>query len=83
MRRFFIVVFILLIAANTALAEQVAKNYPPAKVSFDDFKELVAAEAGYRFRACQVPGLNLRKSYLSGSGKITDMVSLFMGPLSA
>ena len=45
MRKYLIVPMLLLVA-NTALAQ--AKNYPPAKVSFRDFKQLVAAVKPHR-----------------------------------
>lgn len=45
MRRMF-VLSVLLLATNTALAQE--KDYPPAKVSFGDFKELVAAVEPHR-----------------------------------
>ena len=41
-----LIVSMLLLVANTALAQ--VKNYPPAKVSFQDFKELVAAVEPHR-----------------------------------
>ena len=41
-----LVVSMLLLVANTALAQ--VKNYPPAKVSFHDFKELVEAVEPHR-----------------------------------
>ncbi len=45
MRRLLLLSMVLL-GTNTALAQ--VKNYPPAKVSFGDFKELVAAVEPHR-----------------------------------
>ena len=45
MRKIFIL-FIVLLVTNTALAQK--KSYPPAKVSFNDFKALVAAVEPHR-----------------------------------